>query len=80
MALTPETPSARFRLPAFTVAMGAMPARAQAQDKPAASPNDDIIVTARRRNETLNNVPIAITAFGRPTGRQGRGRHHRAGR
>lgn len=49
-----------------TVALGALPALAMAQDAPKTAPsvsNDDIIVTARRRSETLSSVPIAITAF-----------------
>ena len=53
-----------------TVALGALPSVAAAQDQPANAPtaspaisNDEIIVTARRRSETLSSVPIAITAF-----------------
>ncbi|KAH2813362.1 hypothetical protein KXV85_004968, partial [Aspergillus fumigatus] len=51
-----------------SVALGAMPAPEMAQAGNAASPdsaaaNADIIVTARRRNESLNNVPITMTAL-----------------
>ena len=41
--------------------------RARAQDQPASSPGgtdlEEIVVTARRREEKLQSVPIAITAF-----------------
>ncbi|WP_425464306.1 TonB-dependent receptor [Novosphingobium umbonatum] len=45
-----------------SVALGFTPQTAWAQQAPAAS-NGDIVVTARRRNETLTSVPIAISAF-----------------
>ena len=50
------------------IALGAFmssPALAQS-DKPAAEEADasDIIVTARRTNEKLQDVPVAVTAFG----------------
>jgi iron complex outermembrane receptor protein len=51
---------------AATIALaGAQPARAQS-DQPAASAGpglEEIVVTARRREERLQTVPIAITAF-----------------
>ncbi|WCT78095.1 TonB-dependent receptor [Novosphingobium humi] len=43
-----------------SVAIGALPAPAMAQE---GANNGDIIVTARRRNESLNNVPITMTAL-----------------
>ncbi|WP_443192950.1 TonB-dependent receptor [Novosphingobium sp. KACC 22771] len=43
-----------------SVAIGALPAPATAQE---GANNGDIIVTARRRNESLNNVPITMTAL-----------------
>ncbi len=49
-----------------TVALGAlaaMPVAAQEADTGASAEGTDIIVTARRREETLIDVPIAITAF-----------------
>jgi iron complex outermembrane receptor protein len=45
-----------------TVALGIAPQNAWAQQAPAAG-NGDIVVTARRRAETLSSVPIAISAF-----------------
>jgi iron complex outermembrane recepter protein len=50
-------------------ALAATPALAQTGPAPtdptaqAANPTGDIVVTARRREETLLNVPIAVTAF-----------------
>lgn len=44
------------------VGFAAMPAHAQ-DAEPAASEDDAIIVTARRREESLTDVPIAITAL-----------------
>jgi iron complex outermembrane receptor protein len=64
IARTAARPMCAFLL--STVALGALPALAMAQDAPKPAPsvgNDDIIVTARRRAETLTSVPIAITAF-----------------
>ena len=47
--------------------LSAAPALAQTSDTPAASAADEdtgaIVVTARRREETLISVPIAITAL-----------------
>jgi iron complex outermembrane receptor protein len=47
-------------------AITALPATAFAQDEAAAEEGEGeaIIVTARRREESLNDVPIAVTAFG----------------
>jgi iron complex outermembrane receptor protein len=45
-----------------TVALGIAPQNAWAQQTPTAG-NGDIVVTARRRAETLTSVPIAISAF-----------------
>ena len=39
------------------------PANAQTQDQSAAASDQDIVVTARRRNELLLNVPVAVTAY-----------------
>ena len=45
---------------------------AQTQDTAASGSNQDIVVTARRRNELLLNVPIAVTAYsGEQLDRQG---------
>ena len=42
---------------------GAPPADVQTQDSAAQSSDSDIVVTARRRNELLQDVPIAVTAY-----------------
>ena len=48
------------------------PANVQAQDAAAQSATQDIVVTARRRNEVLQDVPIAVTAYtGEQLERQG---------
>jgi len=45
---------------------------AQTRDEAAAAPDGDIVVTARRRTETLIDVPIAVTAYsGEQLDRQG---------
>jgi iron complex outermembrane receptor protein len=50
----------------------APPANAQTQDQAAAAPDQDIVVTARRRNELLLDVPVAVTAYsGEQLARQG---------
>ena len=49
-------------IPAALAAL--LPAGAQAQGQPAASADlEEIVVTARKREESLQNVPIAIQAF-----------------
>ena len=67
--------AARAMLLAGSAAIVAMPAQAYAQEKVAAEANQqadeadpaetigDIVVTARRRNEILQDVPIAVTAY-----------------
>jgi iron complex outermembrane recepter protein len=59
--------SRSLRLAALTsVALGALsaaPAFAQSAEDEQASEGGDIVVTARRREETLQDVPIAITAY-----------------
>ena len=59
-------------LSSTTLALGAVPALAQDAPPPAAAPAatdatavnpNEIIVTARRRNETLQTTPVAITAI-----------------
>ncbi len=48
-----------------TSALAAMPARAQTPaDTPAATSADEIIVTAQKREESLQDVPISIQALG----------------
>ncbi|MDQ8757142.1 TonB-dependent receptor [Sphingosinicella sp. LHD-64] len=54
---------------ASALALGAVPAFAQNEEPPpatpvAAGPNDDIVITARRRNENLQDVPIAVSVIG----------------
>ncbi len=60
--------SARFRfLPTVAVAFGLHCACAQAQSAPAADTNsgglEEIVVTAQRRSEDIQKVPISIAAF-----------------
>jgi iron complex outermembrane receptor protein len=50
----------------------APPAAEQTADAPAAASDQDIVVTARRRDEILQDVPIAVTAYsGQQLERQG---------
>ncbi|SNS07575.1 iron complex outermembrane recepter protein [Sphingomonas laterariae] len=51
-----------FLLSASAMAFG-MPATAQAQDDMTGASSADIVVTARRREEKLQDVPIAVTAI-----------------
>jgi iron complex outermembrane receptor protein len=60
--------AALFTTPAEAAQAGAttsptVPANAQTQDSSAAASDQDIVVTARRRNELLLNVPVAVTAY-----------------
>ncbi len=49
-----------------------LPVNQQTQDQAAEASSQDIVVTARRRNEVLLDVPIAVTAYsGEQLGRQG---------
>jgi iron complex outermembrane recepter protein len=53
-------------LGASVLALGALPAAAQetpSRDEPQAGTLDDIVVTARRRDERLQDVPVAVTAL-----------------
>ena len=51
---------------------GAPPADVQTEDTAAQGSDQDIVVTARRRNEVLQDVPIAVTAYsGEQLERQG---------
>ena len=51
---------------------GATPADVQTRDEAAQGSDQDIVVTARRRNEVLQDVPIAVTAYsGEQLDRQG---------
>ncbi len=55
-----------------TTAEPAPPADAQTTDEAAAASDTEIVVTARRRNEILLDVPIAVTAYsGEQLERQG---------
>ncbi len=66
----PGIAAAQSTLPSATSPAAAPPAGASAQTAPAAvapdpnanANNNDIIVTATRRSETLSNVPIAVSA------------------
>jgi iron complex outermembrane receptor protein len=50
----------------------AAPSDAQTQDTASAGSNQEIVVTARRRNELLLDVPVAVTAYsGEQLNRQG---------
>jgi iron complex outermembrane receptor protein len=61
--------AALYTTPAFAAAQEnastnpAAPANAQTQNASATASDTNIIVTARRRNELLLNVPVAVTAY-----------------
>jgi iron complex outermembrane receptor protein len=63
--------------PALAAQQGASPAAAppsdaQTRDQSASASDQEITVTARRRNEMLLNVPVAVTAYsGEQLGRRG---------
>jgi len=71
--------AALFTTPAFAVAAQENPANspviptnAETQAQPAAGSDQQIVVTARRRNELLLDVPVAVTAYsGEQLDRQG---------
>ena len=52
-----------FASTAIAIIMSSSPALAQESDGEGQSGIDEIIVTAQRRNESVQDVPIAITAF-----------------
>ncbi|MBX9797510.1 TonB-dependent receptor [Sphingomonas sp.] len=55
-----------FAAPAFAESAPAappVPAQADQADRPSAEPDNDIVVVARRREERLLDVPIAVTAL-----------------
>ena len=63
----PGIAAAQSTLPSATSPAAAPPAGASTQAAPAAvapdnSPNNDIVITATRRSESLSNVPIAVSA------------------
>jgi outer membrane receptor protein involved in Fe transport len=64
----PRKAALLFSASALTIAAFAQPALAQTAPTapPAADPNaiEVIVVTAQKREESLQNVPISITAFG----------------
>ncbi|HEX6071557.1 MAG TPA: TonB-dependent receptor [Sphingomicrobium sp.] len=68
-AQTPTTDPAVVQNP---TAEPAAPANAQTQDQAAEAGDQQIVVTARRRNELLLDVPVAVTAYsGEQLDRQG---------
>jgi iron complex outermembrane receptor protein len=68
-ALAQEVPAPAAEVPTEEAAP---PADLQTQDAAASGTDPDIIVTARRRNELLQDVPIAVTAYsGEQLDRQG---------
>ena len=48
---------------AFTAGLSLMAVPALAEDAPAAKPGDDIVVTARRQNERLQDVPASVSVL-----------------
>jgi iron complex outermembrane receptor protein len=59
-ALAQDVPASTTDAPSEA---GVPPADVQTQDSAAQSSDSDIVVTARRRNELLQDVPIAVTAY-----------------
>jgi iron complex outermembrane receptor protein len=59
-ALAQDVPASAVEVPAEEAAP---PVDLQTQDAAASGSDSDIIVTARRRNELLQDVPIAVTAY-----------------
>ena len=61
----PRTPVRRWiaRLAAFLTACGAMPGVVCAEESAAAS-LEEVVVTARKREESLQETPVAVTAIG----------------
>ena len=73
-ALAQDAPPPADAAPGAEVptAEGTPPADVQTQDTAAQGSDQDIIVTARRRSEVLQDVPIAVTAYsGEQLDRQG---------
>ena len=65
----PADPASGAEVP---TAESAPPASVETQDTASQSSDQDIVVTARRRNEVLQDVPIAVTAYsGEQLDRQG---------
>jgi len=65
----PADPASEAEVP---TAESAPPASVETQDTASQSSDQDIVVTARRRNEVLQDVPIAVTAYsGEQLDRQG---------
>src|SRR3954470_24108761 len=66
------TPALAQNAPAAQPANSAPDSNAQAKDQAATASDQEIVVTARRRNELLLDVPIAVTAYtGEQLDRQG---------
>ena len=62
-----NTASYRLLMSCAACAAIALPTFARAQAAPADQPTDDIIVTAQKKSESIQSVPIAITAFSAAT-------------
>jgi len=59
-ALAQDVPTSTTEVPSEA---NAPPADVQTQDSASQASDSDIVVTARRRNELLQDVPIAVTAY-----------------